>query len=111
MNEKLIVKNFGPIKDAELDLKKVTVFIGPQGSGKSALAKLVAICRDKAFLADSHLGKPNISYFERYQADFFINSNTNIDFETPKYSFNYKPTENSFILKDSSEMTGELFGR
>jgi predicted ATPase len=46
MNEKLIVKDFGPIKNAELDLKKVTVFIGPQGSGKSTLAKLVAICRE-----------------------------------------------------------------
>ena len=111
MNEKLIVKNFGPIKDAELDLKKVTIFIGPQGSGKSALAKLVAICKDKAFLADSHLGKPNISYFEKYQAEFFINPNTNIDFDTPKYSFNYKPTENNFILKDSTEMTGGLFGQ
>ena len=42
MNEKLIVKNFGPIQEAELDLKKVTVFIGPQGSGKSTLEKLVA---------------------------------------------------------------------
>ena len=42
MNEKLIVKNFGPIREAELDLKKLTVFIGPQGSGKSTLAKLVA---------------------------------------------------------------------
>ncbi|PWK28650.1 putative ATPase [Arcicella aurantiaca] len=111
MNEKLIVKNFGPIKDAELDLKKVTVFIGPQGSGKSTLAKLVAICKDKSFLADSHLGKPNLSYFEKYQAQYFINSDTDVEFVTPKYSFNYKPTENNFLLKDSSEMTGELFGR
>ena len=46
MNEKLTVKNFGPIKNAELELKKVTIFIGPQGSGKSTLAKLVAICKD-----------------------------------------------------------------
>ena len=47
MNEKLIVKNFGPIKNAELELKKVTIFIGPQGSGKSTLAKLVAICKEE----------------------------------------------------------------
>ena len=52
MNEKLIVKNFGPIREAELDLKKVTVFIGPQGSGKSTLAKLVAICKDGYALTD-----------------------------------------------------------
>ncbi|GLU52987.1 AAA family ATPase [Dyadobacter frigoris] len=43
MADKLIVRDFGPIKNAELDIKKTTVLIGPQGSGKSTLAKLVAI--------------------------------------------------------------------
>ena len=43
MGATLKVKNLGPIIDAELDIKKTTVFIGPQGSGKSTLAKLVAI--------------------------------------------------------------------
>jgi predicted ATPase len=33
MGEKLIVKDFGPISSATLDIKKITVFIGPQGSG------------------------------------------------------------------------------
>ncbi len=46
MSEKLIVKNFGPIKDAEIDLKKVTIFIGEQAGGKSTLAKLVAIFQE-----------------------------------------------------------------
>ncbi|WP_223651925.1 AAA family ATPase [Hymenobacter psoromatis] len=46
MNEQLIVKNFGPIKDATVDFKRVTVFIGPTGGGKSTLAKLAAIFRD-----------------------------------------------------------------
>lgn len=45
MNEQLIVKNFGPIKDATVDFKRVTVFIGPTGGGKSTLAKLAAIFR------------------------------------------------------------------
>jgi predicted ATPase len=39
----LTVKNVGPIREAELEVKKHTVFIGPQGSGKSTLAKLIAI--------------------------------------------------------------------
>ena len=46
MNEQLVVKNFGPIKDATVDFKRVTVFIGPTGGGKSTLAKLAAIFRD-----------------------------------------------------------------
>ncbi len=47
MADKLIVKDFGPIRDAEMDIRKTTVLIGPQGSGKSTLAKLVAIMIDK----------------------------------------------------------------
>ena len=44
MKSKLIVKHFGPIEIADLDLKSVNVFIGPQASGKSTLAKLYTIC-------------------------------------------------------------------
>jgi predicted ATPase len=42
------IKNFGPIKggyqenDGWLDINKVTVFIGNQGSGKSSVAKLIS---------------------------------------------------------------------
>jgi predicted ATPase len=44
MADKLIVENFGPITQrTELDIKKTTVFIGPQGSGKSTLAKFLMI--------------------------------------------------------------------
>jgi len=54
MNEQLIVKNFGPIKDATVDFRRVTVFIGPTGGGKSTLAKLAAIFRERIlFSADS----------------------------------------------------------
>ena len=42
------VKNFGPIKsgfienDGFLDIRKITVFIGNQGTGKSSIAKLIS---------------------------------------------------------------------
>jgi predicted ATPase len=45
---KIKIKNFGPIKegftanDSWLDVRKVTVFIGNQGSGKSTVAKLIS---------------------------------------------------------------------
>ena len=43
------IRNFGPIKagyqadDGWMDIKKVTVFIGNQGSGKSSVAKLISV--------------------------------------------------------------------
>lgn len=37
------IQNFGPIRDSGwIDIKKVTVFLGNQGSGKSTIAKLIA---------------------------------------------------------------------
>jgi len=44
---KIRIKDFGPIKqglknDEWIDIKKVTVFIGNQGSGKSTIAKLIS---------------------------------------------------------------------
>lgn len=36
------IHNFGPIKEANITVKKVTVFMGNQGSGKSTAAKLIS---------------------------------------------------------------------
>ena len=38
---KLKVKNFGPIRKAEVELKPLTVFVGPSNTGKSYLAMLL----------------------------------------------------------------------
>lgn len=43
--QKLIVKHFGPIEYAEIEIKDLMIFIGPQASGKSTLAKLVYFYR------------------------------------------------------------------
>ena len=44
--EKIIVRNFGPINELNIEIKRFTVFIGTQGSGKSTISKLLTICRD-----------------------------------------------------------------
>ena len=38
---RIIVNNFGPIKEANVELSKFNIFIGEPASGKSTLAKLV----------------------------------------------------------------------
>lgn len=35
------IRNFGPIKELRLDIKDFSIFIGPQASGKSTLAKTI----------------------------------------------------------------------
>ena len=43
--EHLYLKNFGPIKEMDIDLKPLMVFIGESGSGKSAILKLLSLLR------------------------------------------------------------------
>ncbi|MGY3091382.1 putative ATPase [Hymenobacter sp. UYAg731] len=78
MNEQLVVKNFGPIKDATVDFKRVTVFIGPTGGGKSTLAKLAAILQggqvkviNSIVTIDADLTQFNIGNYKNH--DSFIN--------------------------------------
>ena len=41
---KLIIKNVGPIKEVDIELNRLNVFIGPQSSGKSTIAKIISFC-------------------------------------------------------------------
>lgn len=79
MNEQLTVKNFGPIKDATVDFKRVTVFIGPTGGGKSTLAKLAAVFRDERLThPDSAYVEMPVRLYENYGIANYKKSNTNI---------------------------------
>lgn len=89
MADKLIVKNFGPIDDAELDIKKTTVLIGPQGSGKSTLAKLVAICGDK-YSFQNLTFQFNTNEFLRYNQLDFFSDKTLINFDSSFANINLK---------------------
>ena len=40
------IKNFGPVKDATVELKPFLVLIGGQRTGKSTIAKLLSIFQD-----------------------------------------------------------------
>ena len=41
----LAIHNIGPIKEIEIDLNRFNVFIGPQSSGKSTIAKIISFCQ------------------------------------------------------------------
>lgn len=41
---RLVIRNVGPIKSVDICLNKVNAFIGPQGSGKSTIAKIISFC-------------------------------------------------------------------
>ncbi|MEL1243077.1 AAA family ATPase [Flavobacterium sp. DGU11] len=92
--EKLIVKNFGPIKEAEIDLTKYVVFIGDTSTGKSVLAKLIAIFRDTLYRFSRDTSKIDIEK----ELKFY-----NIDFEFQKSEIYY-----SFGEYNSSLVNGVI---
>lgn len=87
MKSKLIVKNFGPIESATLNLRNVNVFIGPQASGKSTLAKLYTICKSPILFHNLKNNKfPSYLFYEdqTIKSDFF-----EVSFQKFKDSLNF----------------------
>ena len=69
--EKLIVKNFGPIKHAEIELRKYVVFIGDTSTGKSVLAKLISIFRDFDLFRNKDYFSNFMNLLNKYNIDFY----------------------------------------
>jgi len=102
---KIKIRNFGPIKEGYnenegwMDIKKVTVFIGNQGSGKSTVAKLISVFTkiEKSLVRGDF--EKNIfesknrlkSYYLPYhRLEDYLNDNSEIDYIGDKYSIVYR---------------------
>lgn len=107
MNERLIVKSFGPIKELDVTFKKVTLFIGDQGVGKSCVAKLFSMFKWTEKVLSQK--KYKRTYFEQYnrfktklcsyhRLKSFINDESYIRFESQLYVFVYE--NGTFSVED-----------
>ena len=108
MNERIIVRSFGPVKDLDIILKKVTLFIGDQGTGKSCVAKLFSTFKWMEKVLCQKKYKP--SYFEQYnrfktklcayhRIETFINKDSYIRYVGDLYEFLYENGNFSIIDK------------
>ena len=92
--QKIIIKNFGAIKEAEIDIKQVLILIGEQASGKSTIAKLIYFFQ----------GLPN-SVLEGIkvngETDTYI-TGTNRDFEI--YALNKIKANTSIVFHYSNDI-------
>jgi predicted ATPase len=114
MNEQLIVKNFGPIKDATVDFKRVTVFIGPTGGGKSTLAKLAAVFRDVDFYA----AQDDPGYlFAYYNLENFFSQKSELRLLRGKYGVKVKGRKITFdsatnrLIKSQAKVATNIFSK
>ncbi|MBB5436931.1 putative ATPase [Pedobacter sp. AK017] len=103
MKETLHVKNFGPIVDAYIEIKDINIFIGTTSSGKSTLAKLIAIFKSGDLdrpIQNSFFGEDSdqtnfIEHLASYNIEYDIHSETyikytigNIFYELNGHTFN-----------------------
>ncbi|NML38064.1 AAA family ATPase [Chitinophaga sp. G-6-1-13] len=120
MQSRLIVKDFGPIDFVDLDLRNVNVFIGPQASGKSALAKLYTIFKaPRKFIKEDRfdiVAEPQEvnwqfqEVLEEYNISSFLKSGTEIEFISELHSISYRGGKITYtpLLLNRIEMMEEL---
>lgn len=103
--ERIRIKHFGPIgeglmEDEFLPLRKVTVFIGPQGSGKSAVAKVVStfLWLEKAFTRGDF--SPDDFSVDDFKACLsyhslvsYLSADTELEYWGNSFHFSYKNAE------------------
>jgi ABC-type sugar transport system ATPase subunit len=77
---RLIVKNFGPLKDIDIEVREMVCLIGKQATGKSTLAKLLAIfeCKDVRKKGAKEF-KNKLKEFNIYS---FLNESTYLNYQT-----------------------------
>lgn len=113
MNERLVVKSFGPVRDLDITFKKVTLFIGDQGTGKSCVAKLFSMFKWLEKVLSQK--KYKLNYFEQYnrfltklcpyhRIESFIQPDSYLRFESNRYDFVY--SDGSFRIRDKNEDAG-----
>ncbi len=98
--DRLIVKNFGPIKEVDINLSKVTVFIGEQASGKSVLAKLATLLSNPTVYETQYVRDWIIPLLEGFNIKTFLVDDSYASFENEKFTFGIDKKRGFKTFKD-----------
>jgi predicted ATPase len=102
--DSLLIKNFGPIGEAEIDFRKLTVFIGPNNAGKSYVATLF-YALSNALIETSGVSSRIIAHRIRQILENAISKEQTND--QPKQLIFIPEEEISEIIKDYSKVLEE----
>ncbi len=100
----LIVKNIGPIKHVDIELKKINVVIGKQESGKSVICKIASFCAwvEKAVSIGKEaelMGEKFKENLERFHClHEYLDDNSEIIYTSDIISIKYKNSEPTIEL-------------
>lgn len=107
----LVVKNVGPVKNVDVELKRFNVIIGPQSSGKSTVAKILSTCewiekevattRDENAIGDKENFKEMVESFHKIEGYMDSTAQSYIFYETDFVKIKYD--ENGFVVNLKKE--------
>lgn len=102
----LVIRNIGPVKEAEIELKQISVIIGPQSLGKSTILKVASYCtwvekkielqQNSSIFEGEKFVKPLMTFHK--MGDYF-NENSFISYESDYMKFSYSHSEKAFSFE------------
>lgn len=112
MKEKLIIKNFGPIRHIDLDLSRFNVLIGEQATGKSTVAKVLAVCRYYSYIRLQLKIVGGLTNFAKGLEDWglkeFLKDDSHIYYENKHYSISVDQVIPNFSSSQPDKRCAEL---
>lgn len=103
----LVIRHFGPIKEADMDLRRVNIIIGPQSSGKSTILKIACFCdwmerqieltQNPDKYCDSNFFIENLIGFHKLEG--YLQQETYIRYENDAVSFEYSEKNKKCTFK------------
>ena len=102
----LVIRNLGPLKEADIELKRINVIIGPQSSGKSCVLKTACYCtwvekRIELTQTADFFAKDNnfLNKLERFhKLKGYIKDDTFISYESDYMMFSYDNATKTFLF-------------
>lgn len=97
----LHVRNFGPIDSCDIEIHQLTVFTGPQASGKSTIAKLIYFFKKSwTYLRNSsvHSAKPALHFdTDKWMRSVFLRTFGDIDDLSDDMKISYEWSEDIWM--------------
>ncbi len=102
----LVIRNLGPLKEADIELERINVIIGPQSSGKSCVLKTACYCawvekRIELTQTADFFAKGNnfLNELERFhKLKGYIKDDTFISYESDYMMFSYDNATKTFLF-------------
>lgn len=90
MTETIEIRNFGPIPYINIEIKRLTIIIGGQGTGKSTISKLLTIFRDVFWHWCVLTGQKQLRPFVSFKIDQYFKVDTYLCYKYGDVAITYK---------------------